>query len=200
MKKKDMNDPIIPENRQGTQTNTESEIELNKEEVNKFYATVKDRLLDVNHWHDLAGAASAKFQLTDKTGTVVTRPAQPGDHFKIDIPGPGNITGEGHDWVQIESIEDKDDHLGMRVRPATNPLNERNDVAHFFDENATSTFMVRKEGNKVIAGVYGRNEKPNTKTETLTDKVRNTAVAAGAVTIFSKLQWKALVNGLIQKG
>jgi hypothetical protein len=47
--------------------------------------------------------------------------------------------------------------------------------------------------------VYGRNEKPNTDTETLSDKARNAAVAGGAITGFSKLQWKSLVNGLVKK-
>jgi hypothetical protein len=31
------------------------------------------------------------------------------------------------------------------------------------------------------------------------DKVRNAVVGAGGVTGFSKLQWKALVNGLLEK-
>jgi hypothetical protein len=59
--------------------------------------------------------------------------------------------------------------------------------------------MVKREHNKVTAAVYGRNEKPNTKTETVTDKARNAAIAGGAVTGFSKLQWKRLVNGLIKR-
>jgi hypothetical protein len=47
--------------------------------------------------------------------------------------------------------------------------------------------------------VYGRNEKPNTKAETAVDKARNTAVATGAISGFAKLQWKSLVNGLVNK-
>jgi hypothetical protein len=71
-------------------------------------------------------------------------------------------------------------------------------VAHFFTEEATSNFMVKRVGNKVSAEVHGRNEKPNTEAEKLVDKARNTAVATGAVTGFAKLQWKSLVNGLIK--
>jgi hypothetical protein len=48
-----------------------------------------------------------------------------------------------------------------------------------------------------LPAVYGRNEKPNLDTEKLADKLRNAAVAAGAITAFSKLQWKSLVNGLV---
>jgi hypothetical protein len=195
---------IIPRQHSGIATNTETSATLNSEdEAKSFYQKVKQRLLQVNEWQHWAGALSAKFQLTDRGGKDVQRPAEKGDHFKIDIPGPGPVTGDGYDWVQVEAIEesDKEDEqsIAMRVRPATNPNNNRKDVAHFFSDDATSCFMVKREHNKVTAAVYGRNEKPNTKTETVTDKARNAAIAGGAVTGFSKLQWKRLVNGLIKR-
>jgi hypothetical protein len=195
---------IIPNNDSGVQTNTESSEELKTEkEAEDLYKTACQRLVDINNWQNIAGKATASFQLTDKSGKEVDRVVQKGDHFKIDIPGPGSFSGEGFDWVQIEAIENGHNEgsqwTAIKVRPATNPRNENKDVAHFFSEETTSTFMVRKEGNKVIAGVYGRNEKPNTETETQIDKIRNTAIAAGAITGLSKIQWKSLVNGLVKR-
>jgi hypothetical protein len=195
---------IIPSQDSGIQTNTESTEELATEkEAKEFYVTVCKRLMDINNWQQYAGKATASFQLTDNSGKEVKRDPQKGDHLKIDIPGPGSISGEGFDWVQIEAIEkDHDENTqctAIRVRPATSPLNEKEDVAHFFSDDTTSTFMVRQEGKKVIAGVYGRNEKPNTNTETTIDKIRNTAIATGAISGFSKIQWKSLVNGLVKK-
>jgi hypothetical protein len=191
---------IIPENKEGTQTNTERSIEFATEEESKqFFQIAKKRLLDVNHWHKIAGNATADFQLTDEEGKPVNRTAKEGDHFKIDIPGPGSITGEGNDWVKIESIQEDENYIGIRVRPTSNPTNERKDIAHFFNDNSTSSFIIKKEGKKITAGVYGRNEKPNTKTETVVDKIRNATVATGAISGFSKLQWKSLVNGLIER-
>jgi len=191
---------VIPENNKGIQTNTESSIELATEkEAKDFYKIVRERLLRVNKWHQYAGSATADFQLTDEKGNPVERVPQKGDHFKIKIPGPGTVTGEGNDWVQIEEIEEDDNFIGIRVRPATNPTNDRKDVAHFFDEESTSSFLAKREGKRVTAGVYGRNEKPNTDTETVVDKVRNAAIATGAISGFSKLQWKSLVNGLVKK-
>jgi hypothetical protein len=191
---------IIPENKEGTQTNTERSIEFATEEESKqFFQIAKERLLDVNHWRKIAGNATADFQLTDEEGKPVNRTAKEGDHFKIDIPGPGSITGEGNDWVKIESIQEDENYIGIRVRPTSNPTNERKDIAHFFNDNSTSSFIIKKEGKKITAGVYGRNEKPNTKTETVVDKIRNATVATGAISGFSKLQWKSLVNGLIER-
>lgn len=191
---------IIPQHKKGIETNTESSAECrSEEEAKNFFRIVKERLLDVNRWHNVAGKATADFTLTDDRGNPVQRTPQKGDHFKIYIPAPGTITGQGHDWVQIEKIEEDEDFLGIRARPASNPTNKRKDIAHFFDEAATSSFIVRREKNKVIAGVYGRNEKPNTNTETTADKFRNAVIAAGAISGFAKIQWKSLVNGLVKK-
>lgn len=194
----------VPEQQTGIQTNTETSVELTSaEEAKSFYEKVKQRLLAVNSWHHYAGKLTADFQLTDKHGKEVSRQAEKEDHFKIDIPGPGPVTGDGFDWVRVEAIEEKEEGeeqiITMRVRPATNPNNERKDVAHFFSDDATSCFVVKRQANTVTAAVYGRNEKPNIKAETLSDMARNAAIASGAITGFSKLQWKSLVNGLVKK-
>ncbi|HEX2535591.1 MAG TPA: hypothetical protein VHK69_17735, partial [Chitinophagaceae bacterium] len=175
-------DEVVPEQQSGAQTNTEEQVTLAGEaEARAFFQTVRSRLLSVNDWHRLAGALTADFVLTDERGHEVDRPVQEGDHFKIDIPGPGPVTGEGYDWVQVESVTEKQEgnreEIAVRVRPATNPTNDRSDIAHFFDADATSCFMAIREGNTVTAAVYGRNEHPNTHTETVTDKARNAAVA-----------------------
>ncbi|MBD0285472.1 MAG: hypothetical protein ICV79_08620 [Flavisolibacter sp.] len=195
---------LIPEQHSGAKSNTEAiETMPSEEEAKRFFKQVKRRLLNVNNWHEVAGAGTADFQLTDSNGKEVSRTAQIGDYFKIDIPAPGTATGEGHDWVQIEAIEEveneREESLVIQVRPATNPNNDRNDVAHFFSDEATSSFVVRREGTTVTAGVYGRNEKPNTKAEKVADKIRNTAIATGAISGFAKLHWKQLVNGVLKK-
>jgi hypothetical protein len=193
----------IPEQHDGVEVNVEDTVECTGEtEARALFQAVKQKLLAVNRWHDWAGALSAKFQLTDNQGHEVERKPEQGDFFKIDIPAPGIQTGEGYDWVQIEEIvedtNEADECVSVRVRPASSPVNNKEDVAHFYTHEATSNFIVRREGSKVTAGVYGRNEKPNVKeADTLIDKVRNAIVGAGGVTGFSKLQWKALVSGLL---
>ena len=190
--------PMIPETKSGVQTNTESYTEFSNEaEAKKYFPEIRDRLAHVNQWHDLAGAATARFQLTDAKGQEVDRPVAEGDHFRIDIPAPGPITGEGHDWVQVQKIKETENEFTILVRPATNPLNDNPDIAHFFSEDSSSSFSVKREGNRIIAGVYGRNEKPNIDAESVVDKIRNTAVAAGAISGFAKIQWKSLVNSLV---
>ena len=105
--------------------------------------------------------------------------------------------------MQVEAVEETSegdvDCVAMRVRPATNPKNSREDVAHFFSGEATSNFVVKREGTTITAAVYGRNEKPNVHAEKVVDKARNAAIATGAVGGFSKLQWKQLAKGIVEE-
>ena len=173
------------------------------EAARDFYPIARQRLLDVNRWRDHCDESGGTFVLHDATGQRVNRPAQVGDFFQIDIPGPGPAAGDGYDWVRVEALDDASDEEGqrttMRVRPAPNPRNESPDVAHFLADSATSTFFVERQGLAVSAGVLGRNERPNTDTERLLDKVRNTAVTVGAKAGFADVQWQNLVAGLVRK-
>ena len=194
----------IPEQQEGVEVNVEESIELaSDEEAKSFFNIVKNRLLNVNKWKEFAGTLSASFQLTDSGGQDRNRRPAKGDYFKINIPAPGIVSGDGYDWVRVEEIKesshDQDEYTAVRVRPAPSPVNAKEDVAHFYSDEATSNFIVSREGRKIIAGVYGRNEKPNVKTDTVVDKVRNAIVGTGAASGFSKLQWKALVSGLLSR-
>ena len=145
---------IIPEQQTGKAIDSETSLELdNVEEAKAFFNVVKTRLQDINNWHELAGSFSADFQLVNRDGLEVQRRAEKGDFFKIDIPGPGTESGDGYDWVQIEKIEStatpEVESYGLRVRPAKNPQNSREDIAHFYSSESTSSFTVTRESNKL---------------------------------------------------
>ena len=193
----------IPQQEQGTSSDTFHSAECTTtEEAVELFNKARKRLLNVNDWEKLTGVASADFQLTDAEGKQVHREVNKGDHFKINIPGPGTITGGGYDWVQVEEIsetnEEENAEVYIKVRPASSPENNDSSVAHFFDDTATSTFLLKRSENKVTASVHGRNEKPNTTASNIIDKARNALVSAGAVTAFSKMQWSKLVKGIIE--
>jgi len=198
-------DDTIPEQETGSKTDTHHSVTAPDElQAKALFVLAKERLQDVNHWKTYAGKASAVFSLTDDNGMEVDRKAAKGDHFRINIPAPGTEAGDGNDWVQIEAIEDKSNPGGIqeafaiRVRPSSQPGKKGEDVAHFFKDDATSTFAVQRQGLKVTASVHGRNEKPNTTSEGIMDKVRNTVVAIGAMLGMSDTQWKSLVKGLLE--
>lgn len=168
-----------------------------------IFAMARQRLTDINNWHKIAGSAGAVFQLTDMNGTEVFRAAEKGDHIRIDIPGPGSKAGEGYDWVRIEEVEtigtDDVDGIAIKVRPASNPNTDDTNIAHFYAEQSTSTFVIIRENNQVTASIYDRNIEANEKTKQPVDKMRNALVGLGAKHGFSKLQWQALAEGLLQR-
>lgn len=187
----------VPSQQVGVQSNTVYKITANTEtEAEKTYKRAKEKLLMVNHWHDICGPHSANFQLTDNHGRPLEEPARPGDYIRIGLPTPDNQ----YDWVRIESIDDKStpsgvcSYLVMRVRPAENPASNDTSTAHFYESTATSSFIVERAGHSIRAGVYGRNEKINDSR----DKIRNMIISLAAMLGLHKPQWKSLVKGLLR--
>lgn len=204
MKTKEEKEKGIPEQKKGNQLDVRhASAASSLQEAQAVFSMAANRLLDVNHWDKLCGPLSATFRLTDQHGKEIAGPAHPGDHFKINLPGPGPAAGDGYDWVQVEALDDKrnpsayEESVTLRVRPSSSPTGDTADTAHFFKDEATSSFRVQRKGNVVTAEVHGRNEVPNTSTDKPVDKMRNAVVGLGAITAFSAPQWKKLVKGLL---
>ncbi len=201
---KEKNSPdIIPDQQTGKAIDAVSSVDLQREEDAKiFFTTVKNRLQNVNEWKSFAGNLSAIFQLVDPSGAEVRRNVQKGDYLKIDIPGPGTKSGDGYDWVQVEDVESDStangERFAFRVRPTDNPQSNEDDVAHFYSDESTSSFVVERKGNSITASIHDRNTKPNTSAEHTTDKIRDVLVGAVGVANFSKIQWKNLTDGLLK--
>lgn len=204
MDKDDLKTQVLPDQEKGVPIDTEKSIEFeNEEEAVRFYKVARQRLVDVNRWHEIAGKLTAEFSLRDATGKPVNRSALKGDYFKIDIPGPGSTGGGGFDWIQIEDFVEKQEQgfesIAFTVRPANNPEKNTEHVSHFFSPESTSTFTVSRKNNIITAGIYDRNTKPNTSGDTIPDKIRNTIIGAFGVGGGAKLQWKSLASAIIQK-
>jgi hypothetical protein len=204
--KEDHEGDMVPRQKKGAETNAEESVTaFSLEEAKLIFMKAKERLLDIDHWHRWSGFGSATFHVTDEKGRRLERSAREGDLVCIDIPGPGNSEGDGKDWVRVEAIESSYDAandyevFSLVVRPTSNPKSSSGETAHFYSSDATSTYMVQREGRKVWAAEHGRNETPNTDVDKALDKARNAAVALGGMAGLSKLQWKALVKGLLEK-
>jgi hypothetical protein len=196
--------PTIPPQEEGKQADI---IEMIKapdvQEAKLLFLQARERLFDIVHWGDISDGLSASFVLTNKQGTPRDGFPAKGDHIRINIPGPGSSAGEGYDWVRVEMIEDKrlpesdEEWSAMKVRPSEDPLKQEG-VAHFFESGATSSFIVKRSGMTITAEVHGRNEKPNTESKKLTDKIRNALVGTAATSGIAKIQWQKLAKGLLK--
>jgi hypothetical protein len=200
-----MEKPTVPPQEEGTKKDIDHTVTAADEnDAKKLFMIARNRLVSVNHWNEYSGAPSATFRLTDPSGKEVSRTVEKGDLFKIDLPAPGPAEGKGYDWVKVEAIEEQGDPNGtkesiaIRVRPTPSPLTPGEETAHFFQDKATSSFILERDGRKVTAAVYGRNEVPNIETSNIIDKVRNAIVGSTAILGFSNVQWKSLIKGLVE--
>lgn len=203
--KKENEQPIVPDQQDGAQKDImHTELALDENDARKLFMIARNRLVNVNQWHEYAEGLSATFRLTNALGQEVDRTAEEGDYFKISVPAPRPSSGDGYDWVRVEAVEDKsdpdgsDERMALRVRPAADPTQRGENVSHFFSNTSTSSFVVERQGGRVTAAVYGRNEVPNTETDNFVDKVRNAVVGVSALVGLANVQWKNLVSGLIK--
>jgi hypothetical protein len=193
---------IIPHQHSGADSRTSYSIELaSAAEAQEVFLHARDNLLHVNNWHGLSGPHTACFQLTDQYGKEADREVIPGDYLRINIPGPGNVK-TGFDWVKVENVEEQITHsyhtwTSIKVRPSSSPDHGTYGTAHFFSEQATSSFIVERKGNVVLACVIGKNEKVNEHSQGWLDTMRNTIVAFAAMIGLNKPQWKSLVKGIL---
>lgn len=196
------NSQAVPPQQEGRQADIIEKIKTpDIPQAKLFFQQVKKRLLDIAHWEDISEGISASFALINKYGKVKNGYPETGDHIRIDIPGPGPPAGRGYDWVRIEMIEEGATETDrewciIKVRPSEDPV-KKEGVAHFFENQATSSFIVKREGTLLSAEVHGRNEKPNTENKKLSDKIRNAVVGTAATTGLAKIQWQKLAKGLL---
>ena len=195
---------IVPKQETGKQyDHIETVICANKLDAVSKYSSACTKLFLINEWGKIGNTIlQTDFCLCNNKGREVDRHPRTGDFIRINLAGPGSKSGDGFDWVQIEQIfiktEENDTELtSIKVRPAACPLNNSDAIAHFFDDAATTTFIVSRTKNKVTAEIHGRNEEPNKNTDHLVDNVRNTVVATFAAVKFSDIQWKSLCEGFL---
>ncbi|HEY4197808.1 MAG TPA: hypothetical protein VGM63_19845 [Mucilaginibacter sp.] len=195
---------VIPEQQTGRATDFSAERKFRTlRAAHEGFKKAAERLLKINDWHVYAGPGSSKFCLTNNQGEEVTGFAKAGFYFNINLPVPGSDAGAGLEWVIIENIEAggsekmEEEFISLTARPVPDPHKMEAEIAHFFGEASTSTFIIKRSGPKLRAEVHGRNETPNNKEVDLHDKIRNTVVALTARIGLSGPQWKKLTRGLL---
>lgn len=159
----------------------------------------KARLFAVNDWSTMP-EPTATFELFDQQGKPKhsDKPLA-GDYVRIELPLPGNLPAN---WVQVTDIRVTDTLAEFTVVPSKNPQPEQADenapIEHFFGPEASSTFRVERQKNRLIASELGRNERVNNDDETAGDRgIINTLIAAGGWAFFQKIQWKKLTEYLV---
>jgi hypothetical protein len=194
---------FLPNQEKGISKHFERSLNFDRtEDARNVFNTAAGRLRSINEWDKYTGMLSADFTLTDSDGEEAHRMAEAGDYVKIAVPGP-SLSQTNYDWVYVEDIREEHDALrdeemlALTLRPCPDPNAKTSDVAHFFDSESSSNFVLTRSGSKLTIAYHGRNEVPNLGITRIKDKLRNLVMGIGAILGMSDIQWKNLISGLI---
>ncbi|MEX2566523.1 MAG: hypothetical protein WD431_11315 [Cyclobacteriaceae bacterium] len=158
----------------------------------------KTKLFDVNKWSEMPGITST-FELYDGNGLGKSgKPIETGDYILINLPGP-----LPDNWVKVTSMVDQEEMAEFVVGPSEKPINQTDDkekVEHFFSEEATSTFRIKRVGTILYAYEIGKDETINNEWDETGDREWiNTLMTGGGWLGFQKVQWKNLTDYLVHR-
>ena len=174
----------------------------NQREADIFYNRLRSRLEAVNAWETYSDKVKTGFALFQPGTRNTTTALEEGNLIRIDIPGIGNPRGKGYDWTKIVDIQKREDgdypFFSFTVKPCPFYGGSEEPVAHFYTEDASSTFIVRRFGTCIYAEVHGRNAVENCTDGDLLDNLRNKSVAIGSKLGIGNLNWLAFTESLLR--
>ncbi|RYZ47865.1 MAG: hypothetical protein EOP49_20115, partial [Sphingobacteriales bacterium] len=149
-----MPEQFVPDKNKGKNVDLEHHVDCRtKKEADDLYEMAVGRLKTPEQWSLLPGTTRTRFSLvkTNHDGKFI----QEGDYIRIDVPGPGPSDGSGYDYVQIAAlIEEMPDDgrvrkTGIKLRPSSDPDSKSEKVAHFFDEQSSSSLLISQDGQRI---------------------------------------------------
>ncbi|MBK6264056.1 hypothetical protein JKA74_03320 [Marivirga sp. S37H4] len=169
-----------------------------EQKATEAYQRAAEKLFNVNRWTRLPGISST-FQLYNRRGEGKdTVKVQVNDYIKIELPGPFP-----ENWVVVTDIKEEENLAEFTVSPSSNPTDKgegQEEVDHFFIDEATSTFRVKKVDNTIFGYEVGKNEGINNQGKEAGErKLVNTLIAEGGWAGFQKFQWEKLTDYFVHK-
>ena len=172
------------------------------EDAQECFSILVARLMAVNSWETYSDKVKAGFTLLGIGTGESTADLEIGNFIRIDIPGIGNPSGGGYDWTKIVEIQKGEDaeypFFLFTIKPCSAFGEPERPTAHFYTEDASNTFIVRKVGTCIYAEVHGRNELENSTNGPLMDNLRNKAVAVGSKVGLGNLNWLGFTKALLK--
>lgn len=185
---------LLPINTIGSENNAVFFLICNSEtEAFDKFRKLSEKLLQINDWKVNAGKNPTEFYLYNKEDEKSAL-AQVNDLVKIKMPAPKNKLGNGFDWVIVNRIEPTEQTemkvLLLQMKPHSCAESASGNIAHFYKETASNTFILAKKNKTLQFSIHGRNEVPNTGKVGFVSALRNFFVANGGIFGGSKVQWQ----------
>mgnify|MGYP000866005468 FL=1 len=194
---------LVPRNKLGSSNDAYAATNYKDEQTAvKAFRAIEKMLFDVNSWSVQIPFGTVRFYLVDAYGKPTYNDAAIGDFVKIKMPMLPNSFGKGYDWVSVVKISKFDEreiaYTMLQMRPHSCIENAEGQIAHFYTNDSTNTFIVARSGSEIQVSVHGRNETPNVKKLKIRHRVRNFFIGGGGIFGGSKLQWQNFVDSLIK--
>ncbi len=158
------------------------------------FSKAVSRLFHVDAWSDLS-TFTADFALHDPHGAPKPNGTPiAGDYILIQLPGP-----LPENWVCVVDRIEEENRAAFVVRPSHNPQqNTTQTIAHFFDGQASSTFLVERTGTTLTAFEIGSDESINNQGIQAGDRAAvNVLIAETGWLFYQQFQWKTLTDYLV---
>ena len=193
---------LLPANKKGSKNNAAAFIICDSEaKALQKFSELSEKLLRINEWKIYARKNPTEFYLHQKENQK-SAIAQVKDFVKIRMPAPKNQSGKGFDWVIVNDIRSLDEPqkkiLLLQMRPHSCPISSKRNVAHFYTDAASNTFILAQKDKTIQLSIHGRNEVPNTKKLGFINSMRNFFVANGGIFGGSKVQWQDFADEFIK--
>ncbi|MBW8523710.1 hypothetical protein K0U91_00540 [Chryseobacterium chendengshani] len=193
---------LLPPNKDGSKNNAVAFLICDTEaKAFEKFSELSQKLLKINQWKLYARKNPTEFYLHQKENEK-SAIAQLKDFVKIKMPAPKNQSGKGFDWVMVNDMQSIDQPelkvFLLQMKPHSCPISSKKNVAHFYTEAASNTFVLAQKDKIIQMSIHGRNEIPNTKKLGLINSLRNFFVASGGIFGGSKVQWQDFTEEFIK--
>lgn len=169
-----------------------------------LFKNAKDRLLDINNWHQLCHNKKAGFELSDKKGLKISEKQIPEVGNTIRISSPLSDSAVDYNWARIEGFETEKNLLtdkevfGFKIRPICQPEELENGITYTYTSASTVTFLIIRKGRMVTALEIEKTEAELSR-YTLPVIAKRFISDLSTRMGFSKPQWHSLITGVLTK-
>lgn len=154
----------------------------------KEFPNAIKRLFSIAKWQEESGIQTG-FELYNQQLQKTDEDPKVGYFIKVILPG---LPLEN--WVEITEVIRNENLVSFTVHPCSNPQTNDTKTEHFFVKEASSTFQVALQGNKIIACEIGKDETINNQEEAGNRSAINTLIAEGGWNGLQKIQWGNLAE------
>jgi hypothetical protein len=169
------------------------------EQAEQLYLSALQRLVNVNGWNALTGAASDQYQLLNLSARPKTAFAEEGDFVRVKLADAK--PDDDDEVLRIDRVITKLLGHNRSVSLVTKAVRIKrfpDSIQYVTGSNTTYTFVLQLDNNIVSAGIYVKDESAEQDNSGLYDKLTHALKELFAWTPPFKTQWHALIEALLK--